>query len=318
MKIGIDVMGGDHAPETIVQGVMQAYGELATDSRMVLFGDREKALGIMAHAGFDAARVDIVHTTQTIEMGDHPAKAFQQKPDSSIAVGFHALAKNEIDGFASAGSTGAMLVGAMYTVKPVEGVMRPCIPTFVPQINGNLALLVDAGLNADCKPEMLYQFGVLGSIYAKYMLGIANPRVALLSNGEEAEKGNLLTLAAHGLMKGTRSFNFVGNIEGNKIYSGTIADVVVCDGFVGNIVLKQAEAMYTLSHEKGMKNEFFDRFNYEMYGGTPVIGVNSTVVIGHGHSSQKAVKNMALQTENLVKAQLAQKFKTALNNNNAK
>ncbi|MDR1342963.1 MAG: phosphate acyltransferase PlsX [Prevotellaceae bacterium] len=314
MKIGIDVMGGDHAPEAIVQGVMQAHSELAEGSRMVLFGDKEKTLAIMAQAGFDAAKVDIVHTTQIIEMGDHPAKAFQQKPDSSITVGFHTLAKKGIDGFASAGSTGAMLVGAMYTVKPVEGVMRPCIPTFIPQANGKLALLVDAGLNADCKPEMLYQFGLLGSIYAKNVLGIEKPRVALLSNGEEEEKGNMLTQAAHGLMKNTCDFSFVGNIEGNKIYFGAIADVVVCDGFVGNIVLKQAEAMYILAHEQGVKNEFFDRFNYEMYGGTPVIGVNSTVVIGHGHSSEKAVKSMVLQTENLIKAQLAEKIKVALNN----
>ena len=308
-------MGGDHAPETVVQGVIQAYGELAKGSRMVLFGDKEKIASAMAQAGFDAAQVDVVHTTQAIEMGDHPAKAFQQKPDSSIAVGFHALAKKEIDGFASAGSTGAMLVGAMYTVKPIEGVVRPCIPTFIPQANGKLALLVDAGLNADCKPEMLYQFGILGAIYAKNVLGIENPRVALLSNGEEGEKGNLLTLAAHGLMKNSRDFNFVGNIEGNKIYFGTIADVVVCDGFVGNIVLKQAEAMYMLAHEQGVKNEFFDRFNYELYGGTPVIGVNSTVVIGHGHSSIQAVKVMILQTERVIKAQFAEKVKIALNKN---
>jgi glycerol-3-phosphate acyltransferase PlsX len=308
-------MGGDHAPEAVVQGAMQAYGELAEGSRMVLFGDKEKTLAIMAQANFDPARVDIVHTTQLIEMGDHPAKAFQQKPDSSIAVGFHTLAKHGIDGFASAGSTGAMLVGAMYTVKPVEGVVRPCIPTFIPQVNGKLALLVDAGLNADCKPEMLYQFGMLGAIYAKNVLGIANPRVALLSNGEEEKKGNMLTLAAHGLMKNSRDFNFVGNIEGNKIYFGTIADVIVCDGFVGNIVLKQAETMYMLAHEQGVKNEFFDRFNYELYGGTPVIGVNSTVVIGHGHSSAQAIKVMILQTESVIKAQLAEKVKLALNSN---
>jgi glycerol-3-phosphate acyltransferase PlsX len=308
-------MGGDHAPDAIVQGVVQAYSELAEGSRMVLFGDKAKTLAIMAQAGFDAAQVDIVHTTQVIEMGDHPAKTFQQKPDSSIAVGFHTLAKKEIDGFASAGSTGAMLVGAMYTVKSVEGVVRPCIPTFIPQTNGKLALLVDAGLNADCKPEMLCQFGMLGSIYAKNVLGIENPRVALLSNGEEEEKGNMLTLAAHGLMKNSRNFNFVGNIEPNKIYFGTIADVIVCDGFVGNIVLKQAETMYMLAHKQGVKNEFFDRFNYELYGGMPVIGVNSTVIIGHGHSNAQAVKAMILQTERVVKAQLAEKVKIALNNN---
>lgn len=308
-------MGGDHAPEVAVQGVVQAHGKLSADSRMVLFGDKEKTLALMAQAGFDPAKVDIVHTTQVIEMCDHPAKAFQQKPDSSITVGFHALAKKEIDGFASAGSTGAMLVGAMYTVKPVEGVMRPCIPTFVPQLNGRLALLVDAGLNADCKPEMLCQFAMLGSIYAKNVLGIENPRVALLSNGEEDEKGNVLTQAANGQLRQVRSINFVGNVEGNKLYSGKIADVVVCDGFVGNIVLKQAEAMYVLTQKLGVKNEFFDRFNYELYGGTPVLGVNSTVIIGHGHSSAEAIKTMILQTESVIKAQLAEKVKQALNTN---
>jgi len=315
MKIGVDVMGGDHAPQVVVQGVMQAHGKLAASSRMVLFGDREKILSLMAQANFNPAGVDIVHTTQVIEMSDHPAKAFQQKPDSSITVGFHALAKREIDGFASAGSTGAMLVGAMYTVKSVEGVMRPCIPTIIPQLNGGLALLVDAGLNADCKPEMLCQFAVLGSIYAKNVLGINNPRVALLSNGEEDEKGNLLTLSTNGLMKQLRSINFVGNIEGNKLYSGKIADVVVCDGFVGNIALKQAEAMYVLTQKLGVRNEFFDRFNYELYGGTPVLGVNSTVIIGHGHSSVEAIRTMILQTENVIKAQLAEKVKQALNTN---
>ena len=308
-------MGGDHAPELVVQGVMQAHGKLSAGSRMALFGDKEKTLAFMAQAGFDSANVDIVHTTQVIEMNDHPAKAFQQKPNSSIAVGFHALAKKEIDGFASAGSTGAMLVGAMYTVKPVEGVIRPCIPTMIPQTNGKLSLLVDAGLNADCKPEMLCQFAMLGAIYAKNVLGIDNPRVALLSNGEEDEKGNLLTQAANGMMKQMHNVNFVGNVEGNRLYSGKIADVVVCDGFVGNIVLKQAEAMYVLTQKLGVKSEFFDRFNYELYGGTPVLGVNSTVIIGHGHSSAEAIKTMILQTESVIKAQLAEKVKQALNTN---
>jgi glycerol-3-phosphate acyltransferase PlsX len=193
--------------------------------------------------------------------------------------------------------------------------MRPCIPTIIPQTNGQLALLVDAGLNADCKPEMLCQFALLGSIYAKNVLDIDNPRVALLSNGEEDEKGNVLTQAANGMMKQMRGINFVGNVEGNKLYSGKIADVVVCDGFVGNIVLKQAEAMYVLTRQLGVKNEFFDRFNYELYGGTPVLGVNSTVIIGHGHSSAEAIKTMILQTESVIKAQLAEKVKQALNTN---
>jgi glycerol-3-phosphate acyltransferase PlsX len=281
---------------------------------MVLFGDKEQMLAIMAREGFDASLVDIVHTTQVIEMSDHPAKAFQQKPDSSIAVGFHALAKKEIDGFASAGNTGAMLVGVMYTVKQIEGIIRPCIPTPIPMLTGGgVGLLVDAGLNADCKPEMLEQFAILGSIYAKNVLGIENPRVALLSNGEEAEKGNILTIAAHALMKGSLRFNFAGNIEGNKLFSGKIADVIVCDGFVGNIVLKQAEALYILTQKHGIKSDFFDRFNYENYGGTPVLGINSTVIIGHGHSSPRAIETMILQIENVVNAKLGEKIKQVIN-----
>jgi glycerol-3-phosphate acyltransferase PlsX len=162
---------------------------------------------------------------------------------------------------------------------------------------------------------MLCQFALLGAIYAKSVLGVDNPRVALLSNGEEDEKGNLLTLSANGMLRQMHNLNFVGNVEGNKLYSGKIADVIVCDGFVGNIVLKQAEAMYVLTQKLGVKSEFFDRFNYELYGGTPVLGVNSTVIIGHGHSSAEAVKTMILQTENVIKAQLAEKVTQALNTN---
>ncbi|MDR3297460.1 MAG: phosphate acyltransferase PlsX [Prevotellaceae bacterium] len=315
MKIGVDVMGGDYAPQLVVEGVMRAHGKLSEGSRMVLFGDKAKTLEVLAQHGFDASKVDVVHTTQTIAMGEHPAKAFQQKLDSSIVAGFQALAKKEVDGFASAGSTGAMLVGAVTVIKPIEGLTRPCIPTFVPQLNGRLALLVDAGLNADCKPEMLAQFGMLGSIYAKSVLHVDNPRVALLSNGEESEKGNKITLEAHQLMKQSSSINFVGNIEGHKIFAGTIADVVVCDGFVGNIVLKQAEAIYAIAQHEKINSPYFDRFNYELYGGTPVLGINSTVIIGHGHSNAEAIKTMILLTESVIEAQLAEKVKSALNTN---
>ncbi|GHT15639.1 phosphate acyltransferase [Bacteroidia bacterium] len=311
MKIGIDVMGGDHAPEVVVQGVVKAFPLLAKDSRMVLFGDKEQVLSLFGHENFDASQVDIVPTTQVIEMGEHPAKAFQQKQDSSITVGFKALGSGAIDSFASAGSTGAMLVGTMYTVKTIEGISRPCIPTFVPQYNGGTTLLVDAGLNADCKPEMLYQFAVLGSVFVKGILGIEKPRVALLSNGSENEKGNVLTLAAHALLKAATNIHFIGNVESNKLYFGA-ADVIVCDGFVGNIVLKQAEATYALSRKMGINNEFFAQFNDEIYGGMPLLGASSTVIIAHGHSSPEAIKNMILQTEKLVQAKIIEKVRQAL------
>jgi glycerol-3-phosphate acyltransferase PlsX len=312
MKIGIDVMGGDYAPDVVVEGVVRALPKLAAGSRVVLFGDKERIIALIKKHGFDASCVDIVHTTQVIEMGEHPAKAFQQKPDSSITVGFKALGSGNIDGFASAGSTGAMLVGTMYAVKTIEGIARPCIPTFLPQYTGGLTLLVDAGLNADCKPEMIYQFAILGSVFVKATLGVENPRVALLSNGSECEKGNKFTLEAHSLLKDAKNINFIGNIEGNKLFSG-ISDVVVCDGFVGNIVLKQAEAMYGLALKMNLANNpFFSRCNDEVYGGMPLLGANSTVIIAHGHSSVEAIKNMVLQTETIIQAKIVEKVKQAL------
>jgi glycerol-3-phosphate acyltransferase PlsX len=311
MKIGIDVMGGDYAPDVVVQGAAKVAPLLAEDSRMVLFGDRERILSLCAESNFDASAVDIVHTTQVIEMGEHPAKAFLQKCDSSITVGFRALSAGEIDGFASAGSTGAMLVGTMQTIKTIEGIARPCIPAFYPQFDGGTTLLLDAGLNADCKPEMLYQFAILGSVFSKAIFGVANPRVALLSNGVEAEKGNALTLATHALLRDAKTLNFIGNIEGINVYSGA-ADVIICDGFVGNIVLKQGEAMYHLSRKMGLDNPFFARFNNDIYGGMPVLGANATVIIAHGHSSAEAIKSMVLQTERQIRAKMIEKIKQAI------
>ncbi|MDR0295147.1 MAG: phosphate acyltransferase PlsX [Prevotellaceae bacterium] len=312
VRIGIDAMGGDFAPKNIVLGAIQAYTRIQPQTRLILFGDRSRIEVECTEAGFDAAKFEIVHTSQIIGMGDHPAKAFQQKPDSSISVGFHALAKCRIDGFASAGNTGAMLAGVIYTVKAIPGIIRPAISSVYPLVNGKTALLLDVGLNVDCKPDVLYQYGLLGSIYAKHMMGLDNPRVALLNIGEEEEKGNLLTREVFKIMQDTPDFNFVGNIEANHIFSGEIADVVVTDGFVGNVVLKQAEAMYVLTKKQGIDNEYFNRFNYELHGGTPVLGVNAPVIIGHGISSPKAVENMILQTEYAVKIRLVDKIAEAL------
>jgi glycerol-3-phosphate acyltransferase PlsX len=227
-------------------------------------------------------------------------------------VGFQALAKCRIDGFTSAGNTGAMLAGVIYTVKAIPGIIRPAICSVYPLVNGKTAFLLDVGLNVDCRPDVLYQYGLLGSIYAKHMMGTDNPRVALLNIGEEEEKGNLLTKEAYKIMHDAPDFNFVGNIEANHIFSGDIADVVVTDGFVGNVVLKQAEAMYVLTKKQGINNEYFNRFNYELYGGTPVLGVNAPVIIGHGISSPKAVENMILQTDHAVKIRLVDKIAEAL------
>jgi glycerol-3-phosphate acyltransferase PlsX len=310
MKIGIDIMGGDFAPGATISGAILAYNELPKDVRLVLIGDKEQILAGLSEKGADAENFEIVHTTEIIGMGEHPTKAFSHKPNSSIAVGFHLLKEGKLDGFASNGNTGAMLVGSMFSVKAVAGVIRPCITSVLPKENGGVGLILDVGTNADCKPDVLYQFAVLGSLFAEHVYNIKNPKVGLLNIGEEPEKGNLVSQATHGLMKDSKDFNFIGNVEGRDIFSDA-ADVIVCDGFTGNVVLKEAEAFYTMIRKRKIKDEYFDRFNYEIYGGTPVLGINSTVMIGHGISSDVAVKNMLLLTRNIVEAKLSDKIKLA-------
>ena len=307
-------MGGDFAPEAAVQGAVLALEAIGPDSRIVLFGDEAKIKAVLEAEGCSAERFDIVATTEVIEMGDHPAKAFQAKADSSITVGFGYLAKGAIDGFASAGSTGAMMVGSMYAVKPIEGVIRPAISSIVPTIAGRPALLLDVGLNVDCKPEVLAQYGLIGSIYAAAVLGIGKPRVAVLNIGEEETKGNAQTKATYELLKEDGRINFVGNVEGSYIFTGQVADVIVCDGFVGNTVLKMAEGLYRINKKLGGGNAFWDAMNYENVGGTPVLGVNAPVIIGHGISSARAIKSMILSTEQCIKADLTVKLQHAFKN----
>ena len=307
-------MGGDFAPEAAVQGAVLALEAIGPDSRIVLFGDEAKIKAVLEAEGCSAERFDIVATTEVIEMGDHPAKAFQAKADSSITVGFGYLAKGAIDGFASAGSTGAMMVGSMYAVKPIEGVIRPAISSIVPTIAGRPALLLDVGLNVDCKPEVLEQYGLIGSIYAEAVLGIGKPRVAVLNIGEEETKGNAQTKATYELLKEDGRINFVGNVEGSYIFTGQVADVIVCDGFVGNTVLKMAEGLYRINKKLGGGNAFWDAMNYENVGGTPVLGVNAPVIIGHGISSARAIKSMILSTEQCIKADLTVKLQHAFKN----
>lgn len=309
MRIGIDIMGGDFAPKATVLGAILAQKEISSDDRIVLFGDQEKIKEILDRENVSISNFDIVHTSQVIDMNDHPAKAFTKKPDSSIAVGFHHLAKGEIDGFASAGSTGAMMVGAMYSVKAITGVIRPVITGPIPKPDGTHSILLDVGLNPDTKPDVLYQYAILGSIYAESVYGIKNPKVGLMNIGSEEEKGNLVTKSAHELMKDSSDFNFIGNIEANDIFTEDKADVIVCDGFVGNVILKEAEAFYTLYKKRKLKDEFFDKFNFENYGGTPVLGVNKNVVIGHGISNDIAIKNMILHTKHVADANLSEKIK---------
>ncbi|NSW95666.1 MAG: phosphate acyltransferase PlsX [Bacteroidales bacterium] len=308
MRIGVDVMGGDFAPEAVVEGAVDALAHLNPDEKIILIGDREAILRKLEELGTDPASFEIIPSTQVIKMAEHPAKAFSQKQDSSIAIGYRMLKKREIDGFCSAGNTGAMLVGASHTVNVVPGVFRPALATLLPCVDGRDSIILDVGLNPDCKPDVLLQYGILGSIYAKSVLGIENPTVGLLNIGEEETKGTPSVKAAYELMKDHPGLNFAGNVEGNALFLEGISDVVVCDGFVGNIVLKQAEAFYHVCKKRNITDKFVERLNFENVGGTPVVGINANVVIGHGISKRKAIMNMILTTRSVIAGNLAQKI----------
>ena len=314
IRIGLDTMGGDFAPEAAVKGAIMALDAIGDDCRIVLFGDDNLIREILTEEGCPPDKFDIVATTEVIEMHEHPVRAFQQKSDSSLAVGFRHLSEGRITGFASAGSTGAMMVGSMQVVKVINGVLRPAISTIVPTTTGKPVIILDIGLNVDCKPDVLEQYATIGSIYAKSVLGIDNPRIALLNIGTESSKGNLLIKAAYELMqvgKEMGQYNFVGNIEASHIFTSEVADVVVCDGFVGNILLKLAEGLYEINYSLGSTNSFWEGLNYENTGGTPVLGVNAPVVIGHGKSTPLAIKNMIISTEHAIKNRLIERLTDA-------
>ena len=310
MRIGIDILGGDYAPEATVNGSILAYQELQSKATLVLFGDKEIITEICNKSGFNPSHLEIVHTAVNIGMDEYPAKAFTTKPNASIPLGFSYLKSKKIDGFASAGNTGAMLVGAMQVVKSIPGVLRPCITAGIPKNTGVPTILLDVGINPDCKPDVLYQYGIIGSLYSELVYGVKKPRVALFNIGSEEEKGNLLTKATHQAMKGTTDFNFIGNVEGTGLFSEDI-DVIVCDGFVGNTILKTAEAFYVLLLKRQIKDEYFRQFNYENYGGTPILGINAPAIIGHGISGPGAIKNMILHTVSVVESKLTEKIKQA-------
>lgn len=312
MKIGLDVLGGDYAPNSTILGAIEAQKVLKEDQRIVLLGDEEDIKKRIEEAGGDISLFDYVHAPENISMHEHPTKAITQKPNSSVAKGFELLKQGELDSFASAGNTGAMLVGAMFSVKTIPGVIRPAIATNVPKLKNGFGILLDVGANADCKPEMLNQFAILGSLYSQYVYGVDNPKVGLLNIGEEEEKGNLLTTSTYPLLKANSKINFIGNAEGRDLFSDH-ADVFVCDGFTGNVVLKLAESFYVVTLKKGFKDDFFDRFNYERYGGSPILGVNAPVIIGHGISTPEAIKNMILLSKDMIKSKFIDKIKSAFN-----
>ncbi len=312
MKIGVDVMGGDFAPDPIIEGAVDSLKHLSAGDELILIGNEDSILRKLKALNADSSHLRIVHTTQVIEMGDVPAKAYSQKLDSSIAVGYRMLKEKAIDGFCSAGNTGAMLVGASQSVNVIPGVLRPALATFIPAIDGGNSVILDVGLNPECKPDVLLQYGILGSLFARYVLDIENPTVRLLNIGEEESKGTTTIKAAFELMKDHPDINFEGNIEANYLFRDGMPDVVVCDGFVGNVILKQTEAFYHIYKSRKLQDSYFDRLDFESIGGTPIVGINANVVIGHGISQRKAIMNMILQTWAVVHVDLAQKIKEAI------
>jgi glycerol-3-phosphate acyltransferase PlsX len=304
-------MGSDHGPEVPVRGAVLAARELPSLVRLVLIGDPDRIARALQAEGADPAAFDIVPSRDDITMEDNPTKAFQTKPESSISLGFQLLKAGKIDVFASTGNTGAMLVGSVVLIKPIPGVIRPCIPTLVPKEGGGVGILLDVGANADCKSDVLAQFGLLGSLMAEHLYHVPSPKVALLNIGEEDKKGDSLRKDTFELMREQTQYNFVGNVEGRDLFNQK-ADVMVCDGFTGNVVLKVIEGFHDLLEDHGVKDPFLQRFNYENYGGLPVLGVNGNVIIGHGISNEVAFKSMVFAARDLVESKLNERIQEAL------
>lgn len=305
------MMGGDYAPLEAVKGV-KSYLDTYPTATLCLIGDEQQLNPLLEEYKVPSQRIQVVHAPEQIDMHEHPTKALKEKQQSSIAIGFGMLANQKIDAFLSAGNTGAMLVGTHFSIKPLEGVLRPTISTIIPKQHGGTGLLLDVGLNADCKPEQLNQFAIMGSVYARLILGIENPKVGLINVGEEEGKGNQLAQATYPLLKENQQINFIGNIEGRDVFTDK-ADVMVCEGFTGNIILKMAESIYDIAMEQKIDNPYFNRFNFENYGGTPILGVAKPVIIGHGISGERAFVNMIhLATQMVAKdvmGQLSQSLK---------
>ena len=314
MKIAIDMMGGDFAPTEAVKGIKVYLQEKNIDTTLLLIGDEPVIKKLLQTHNISTDNLQIIHASQVIEMHEHPTKALKEKKHSSIAIGFHLLATEKADAFISAGNTGAMMVGALFSIKVIEGVLRPTIGAYLPREDGTLGLLVDVGLNGDCKPENLSQFALLGSLFAKHILNFDDPRVGLINLGEEEGKGNILTQAAYPLLKNNKQIHFIGNVEGRDLLK-TKAEVMVCEGFTGNVILKFAESIYDIVKRRNITDEHFDRFNFEIYGGVPVLGVNKPVIIGHGISHAVAFKNMILMAEKMLQKDLIGKIRASLKEN---
>jgi glycerol-3-phosphate acyltransferase PlsX len=320
MRIVLDAMGGDYAPHVPVMGAVQAVKEL--DVNILLVGDRELVERELQKYSFPSEKVEVVHTEDSVPMEEQPSRALKRK-NSSIHKGLELVKEGKADAFVSAGNTGAVMAISLFTVGRLKGIERPAITTIFPNLKGHTFLL-DVGANVDCKPNHLLQFAIMGSAYAKYVLEEENPRIGLLNIGEEEGKGNELTKEAYKLLKeaSKKGLNFVGNAEGRDIFSGDF-DVVVCDGFVGNVVLKLSESLAKIL-AKILKEEiekswiskigaitlkpaikgFKRRIDYAEWGGAPLLGIKAPVIISHGSSNAKAIKNAIRAATQFVKSEL--------------
>ncbi len=307
-KIAVDAMGGDFAPKAVIEGAIMAASELSEDYQIVLIGKQDAMLEVLHDLEYRKGAIEMIYCNDVIEMHEHPTRAFSQKPNSSIGVGFKLLKEGQVSAFCSAGNTGAMMVGSLFTLRTMGNIQRPPIAGYFPLKNGNFSLMLDIGANADCKPEVLMQFAELGSLYARFALNIENPKVGLVNIGEEEEKGNTVSQAAYQLLKNNKKINFVGNVEGRDLFEGK-ADVYVTEGFTGNVLFKMGESLYEYAVSQGINDPLINRMNYEVAGGSPIIGVNGNVIVGHGISSPLAIKNMILLAKKQIESNVVDKIK---------
>jgi glycerol-3-phosphate acyltransferase PlsX len=326
-RIVVDAMGGDYAPQNAVLGAIEAYVD-KKDFDLILVGKRDKIVEVIKSNNLIYDEKNIVHTDEVIEMGDSPTSALKSKPNSSIVKGAQLVQENKADAFVSAGNTGAMMSASTLIIGRIPGVGRPTIGAEFPNTNG-ICYVYDVGAGKDAKPSHLFEYAIMGTIYAKEMSGIENPSVGILSMGEEEGKGNEVALAAFKLLKESK-LNFVGNVEGRDILTGDV-DIVVCDGFVGNIILKFGEAVpKLLKHllKKTAEQNFIDKIkiglikgtlrkalknlDYQEHGGVPLLGVKGISIIGHGSSSPKAIKNMVLKAREMHMKQLVPKIEKSI------
>lgn len=305
MRIGIDAMGGDFAPKECIKAVLTEANAIDCDSQFFVFGEKE-ALAEYS-SDLQHPNITVLYTGESIGMGEHATKAVASKKESSINVGMNFLAENKIDAFLGAGNTGAMMVSALYQVKTIPGIERPALSSVLPQQSGITGVLLDVGANSDVKPETLAKFAVLGSEYAKAVYGIANPRVGLVNIGEEEEKGNILTKAAFPVLKNQKGINFIGNVEGRHLFNDLV-DVAVCDGFTGNVIVKSCEGFFYNLLKRGVEDDFLNKFNFEHYGGTPILGIKKPVIVGHGITKEKTFRNMIKLSKNVVDSKLISKI----------